>query len=254
MKKLVVIADWCNDSIYSAEYRSAVSGFTDSQDTIDISFISTTQSSINTSFLLAQAALTEARLGEPNSTVIHMGNEPRSTNDLFIVIKLTTGVYVCGINSEYTFSLIKDLIDKAFVYKVEGTSSGFKSRDIYSRVVAHLLNSLEDDLELEEVHTNTIQASQDYHVGHIDSFGNIITTIKNEELAAKYSENDEVKITIGDETIKTIYKKNIWSGDEGQLIIGPGSFGLPSNPYISIVKKEAQSLIKITVGQEVVLN
>lgn len=251
MKKLIVIADWCNDSLYTAEYKSAVSGFTDSQQTLDISYIAAAQSSINASFLLAQAALTESRLGEPQSTIIHIGSEPKNSTDPFLVIKLTSGIYVCGINSEYTFSLVKDLIDKAFVYKVEGMSTGFVSRDVYSRVVAHLLNSLEDDLELEEVHTNTIQELQGHYVGHIDSFGNIITTITHTELQATHSENDGVEITIGSENKKAIYKKNIWSGDEGQLIIGPSSFGHVDNPYVSIIKKHSQD-IKVIIGQHVV--
>lgn len=241
MKKLIVVADWANDSLYASEYKSAVAGYVDSQNTLDISLVNSTNSSISASFLLSQAALTEQRLGEPHNTVIHIGTEPRNTTDPFLVIKLTSGIYVCGINNEYTFTLIKDSIEKAFGYRVEAAASGFMSRDVYSRVIAHLLQSLEHDLDLEEIHTNTIPQLQETYIGHIDVFGNMITTVKHEDISAKYSEGDEIEAKIGSEIKKAVYKKNIWSGENGQLIIGPSSFGPLDNPYVSIVVKSGSA-------------
>lgn len=237
MKKLIVIADWAGDAVYCAEYASAIGGYSNDINPAEITFIPVNPSSIHAGFIIEQIALTEERLGRPQNLVIHMASEQKSRDVNFLVIKLVSGIYVAGLNNGCSYSFIKDSIDEAFTYTMKAKSSNFLSRDVYSRAVVQLIESRQDDLELEELHTSSIDQASGYFVGHIDGFGNIITTIKHEVLSAKYTERDEVSVTIGSSTKKAIYHTELLSRQDNELHIGPSSFGSPDNLYCMIMKR-----------------
>lgn len=242
MKQLTVVSDWVDDGVYAAEFESAVSGFLLEMLLPRIIFVKTTGSSIHTGFILEQIIETKERLGRPLNTVIYLGTESKISNQSlsFYVIKLHTGIVVCGLNLDYSFSFIKPKINEAFVYQLNTGKSNFMSRDIYSRVVAHLIESKEQELQLEEVHTNTIAELTGYYAGHIDIFGNIITTIRHEDFKGKYRAGDYVLCTVGEVTRKVVVVDDLWSLGEGILAIGPCSFGAVSNPYLAIASKSTE--------------
>lgn len=256
MKKLVVVADWAQDAVYCREYKSAITGFTKEEASIDISFIPTSISPIHTGFIVEQIVRTDERLGRPLNTVIHVGNEPKNQKADFLVMKLTSGLYLCGFNFIHIFSFVKNSIDEAFSYQLSEASSNFLSRDTYCRVVDYLLQSLQDDLQLEQVHLNTIVESEGHYIGHIDSFGNIITTITHNDLKGRYTLGDEIAITIGDKTEKAVYKKNLWSETGQQLMFAPSSFGSADNPYLALAIFEGSAAThfgRISPGMKVQL-
>ena len=51
MKKLIVIADWANDSLTCQELRSTVAGYLKDPDKANISFVASIPSTIHTAFL-----------------------------------------------------------------------------------------------------------------------------------------------------------------------------------------------------------
>lgn len=243
MKKLIVIADWADDSLNRQEIITAVDGFLKDPDNMNINFVSSTPSTIHTAFLISQIVEDEERFGRPLNTVIFQNTDPRiqTTEGVekakgaeFIIIKLKSGLYICGPNAGYDFSLIKDKIDEVFHYEGLDKGSQFRSRDLYARVSAHLMDSLEDEMDLEEIPSDMIPQLEGHYIAHIDNHGNVKTTIRHSEFKGRYEYGDIVEITINDKTQKAEYVSNLFGGKPGKLVIYPGSSGKVGDPNLEI--------------------
>lgn len=243
MKKLIVIADWAADSLNCQEVKIAVEGFLKVNKGANISFVASTPSTLHTGFLLQQLTLTEEKYGDPNQTVIFQNTDPRiqtkegveaAKGAEFILIKLHSGIWICGPNAGYDFSFLRNQVERAYNYPGLDKGSQFRSRDFYARVTAHLMDEMEDELELVESSTNIIPGIQGFHVGHIDNHGNIKTTITHEDLKGKYGYGSFIEITLNEITKKAKYTSNLFGGTPGELVIYPGSSGPSDNPYIEI--------------------
>ncbi|MDH7476151.1 MAG: SAM-dependent chlorinase/fluorinase [Microgenomates group bacterium] len=236
MRKLIVVADWSADSLSCQEFKISFEGFLKDDRGLNLSFVESTPSTIHTAFLLAQVVETTERYGKPLETVIFQNTDPRigMKKGEFLVIKLKSGIYLAGPNAGYDFSLIKEKIDEAFVYQGLQSNSQFRSRDLFSRVCAHLIEEMEDELELEEIHLNLIPELKGFYIGHIDNFGNIKTTIKHEDLKGRYEYKDQIKIKINQVEKKAWYVDHLFAGEPGELVIYPGSSGVKDNPFIEI--------------------
>ncbi len=245
MKKLIVVADWASDSLTCEEIHLAVEGFLkDPTGFSDISFVSSTPSTIHTAYLLRQVVEIEERFGRPQETIVFQNTDPRlQTKDgveeakgaEFIVLRLQSGLYVCGPNAGYDFSLIKDRIQVAYIYKDLDKGSQFRSRDLYSRVCAHLIDGLEKELDLEEVSSGIIPSMMTKHyIGHIDNYGNIKTTFTAEDFKGKFELNDELTVVLNGQEKKAKYVSNLFGGGVGNLVVYPGSSGKKENPFLEI--------------------
>mgnify|MGYP001123472845 FL=1 len=263
MKKLIVVSDWVDDSLTCAEFSSAVLGFLNNSSEARITFVSSTPSTIHTAFLINQVVETEERFGHPLETVIFENTDPRiktkepvkqAQGAKFVVIRLKSGLYLCGPNAGYNFSMIKDRIDEVFVYEGFDKGSQFRSRDLYSRVCAHLMEAMEDELDLEEVSVDVIPDLKGFYIGHIDNFGNIKTTITKEDLKGKVEYGEYLKIKIGRIVKKVKYVDNLFGGVPGELVIYPGSSGKKDNPYLEITIWRHFDEEKPTTGRDEFLN
>jgi S-adenosylmethionine hydrolase len=243
MKKLIIIADWAHDSLNRQEVKTAVEGYLKDGTRASISFVYSTPSTIHTAFLMNQIVQTEQRYGDPLNTVIFQNTDPRihtaegvrlAKGAEFIIVKLKSGIFLCGPNAGYDFSLVKKEIDLIFHYQGLDQGSQFRSRDLYSRVSAHLMDEMEDEMELEEIPANNIPPLDDHYVGHIDNHGNIKTTITHEELKGTFEYGDTVEITLNEVRKKAQYVDNLFGATPGQLVIYPGSSGTKDDPYLEI--------------------
>jgi len=263
MKKLIVVSDWVDDSLTCAEFSSAVLGFLSESKNAQITFVSSTPSTIHTSFLINQIVEVEERFGRPLETVIFQNTDPRLQSKTkvekaqgakFLVIRLKSGLYLCGPNAGYDFSMVKERIDEVFEYKDFDKGSQFRSRDFYSRVCAHLMDEMEDELDLEEVLVDVIPDLKGFYIGHIDNFGNIKTTITHEDLKGKVEYGGYIKIKIGKVIKKVRYVDNLFGGEVGELVIYPGSSGKKYNPYLEISVWRHFDEEKPTTGKDEFLN
>jgi len=243
MKKLIVLADWAGDSFTCEEIRIAVEGFLKNCNGANISFVSSTASTIHTSYILRQLVTDIERYGRPLETVIFQNTDPRLHSEksiekaagaLPVIIKLKSGIYLTGPNSGYDFSLIKDKIEEAFTYTGVNEKGQFHSRDLYSRISAHLMDYMEDELELEEVGVDVVPTLKGYYIGHIDNFGNIKTTIKGEDFKGKYEYRSMVRIKINNVSKKAKFVDNLFGAIPGELVIYPGSSGENNARYLEI--------------------
>lgn len=243
MKKLIVVADWVDDSLTRQEIISALDGFLKDPDDMNVTFVSSSSSTLHTAFLVSQVTENEERYGRPLETVIFQNTDPRiqtlegvekAKGAELLIIKLKSGLWICGPNAGYDYSLVKSKIDEVFIYKGLDEESQFRSRDLYARVAAHLMDTMEDDLDLQEVSLNKIPELRGYFISHIDNFGNIKTTITLEDFKGKYEYGDLVDIKLNKIEKKAKYVSNLFGGEPGELVIYPGSSGRKDNPYIEI--------------------
>ncbi len=263
MKKLIVVADLAFDALSCAEIKIAVEGFLKDPIASNISFVGSTPSTVHTSFLLNQLVEDVERYGRPLETVIFQNTDPRlhSTENIEkaegakpVIIKLKSGIYLLGPNSGYDFSMIKNKIEELYIYKGLNEKGQFHSRDLYSRISAHLMDYMEDELELEEVETNIIPELDKFYIGHIDNFGNIKTTIVQEDFKGKYEYGDLVKIKIRNTENKAKFVDNLFGGILGELVIYPGSSGAIDNPFLEISAWQHFDELKPKTGQDFFVN
>jgi S-adenosylmethionine hydrolase len=243
MKKLIVLADWSADSFTSAEFEAAYEGFAKDPYKSHITFVSSTPSTIHASYLVNQLVYTEERLGRPHETVVFHNIDPRLASVAktekaqgaeFLVIRLTSGVIVCGPNAGYDFSMIRAQIDQVFVYRGLDRGSQFRSRDLYARVCAHVADGMEDEMDLEEVALDVIPVLEGDYVGHVDNYGNIKTTLTREDLKGKYELGEEITVRINNVEKKAVYTSNLFGEEPGTLVFYPGSTGRLDNPYLEV--------------------
>lgn len=243
MKKLIIIGDYGSDTLVQQELRSAVEGFVASDKLPLVTFVDSTSSTIHTAFLLSQVVQTEERYGRPQNTVIFVNTDPRLQSKTgveqgqgadFIVMKLISGIYICGPNAGYCFSMIKKKLSECYLYQQLNKGSQFRSRDLYMRVSALLLTNKQDQMELGENLTSLIPELTDFYIGHIDNYGNIKTTIPHSFMKGKYSLEEEVPVEINGVKKKAEYVSNLFGGTPGELVIYPGSSGLPDDPFLEV--------------------
>lgn len=240
MKKLIVISDWSNDSISSQEFSSVVEGFVKNSSGIRINYVSTSSSTIEAGFLLHQIQIIEDRFGRSQNLVIFTNVDTRSNPETsqngspFIIAKLRSGMILCGPNSGYIYSLVKKNIERVFYYEIESKITQFRSRDIYARICAHLLDDMESEMLFEEQSLNVIPELRDYYIGHIDNFGNIKTTIPTSFLKGKFEKNDRIPIHIQGILKSVVFSKGLFSEYPNELKIFSGSSGVIDDPFLEI--------------------
>ena len=243
MKKLIVIADWAADSLPCQEIKIAVEGYLKNGSLSNISFVASTPSTIHTSFLISQILEDINRYGQPLETVVFQNTDPRLHTDRSmvkaagakpIIVRTVSGTYLLGPNAGYNFSMIKNQIDEVYEYKGINEKGQFHSRDLFSRISAHLMDYMEDELELEEVGGDIIPDLVGNYIGHIDNYGNIKTTIAEENFKGKYIYGDLVNVKINNLQKKAKYVSNLFGGVPGELVIYPGSSGKKDNRFLEI--------------------
>ena len=243
MRNLIVLADYCSDSLAVQELRSALYGHLSTQFSGYVSFVHSSPSTIHTAFLLHQLLITEQRLGDPNNLVVFMNTDPRLQvtsrvekvqESPLVIVRMQSGAWVYGPNAGYCLSLVQKDIEYLYVYPNQDEKSQFRSRDLYMRIGALLIEEKEDEMDLEELKIHNIPALDKFYIGHIDSYGNIKTTIPRSYLKGKYGFGDTVSVTIGIVTKKAFLVDNIFGKGLDVLVVAPGSSGSVDDPYLEI--------------------
>lgn len=237
MRKLIVVSDWADDTLTCQEFKSALEGFLKDAQSPNVGFVTSTPSTIHTAYLIGQIVQTEEFYGRPAETVIFQNTDPRLKSEKgagFLILRLFSGIFICGPNAGFDFSLVKNKIEVAYRYQGLNEGSQFRSRDIYSRISALLMDEIEDELELEEVFKDVVPTLTGYYIGHIDNFGNMKTTITQEDFKGKYEFEDMVEISINNVTKKATYVSHLFGSRPGELVIYPGSSGPKDNRFLEI--------------------
>lgn len=244
MKKCICIADWAKDQFLVQEVRTIIEGYVQKPEEVRMSVVPCGPYPLEAGYLLAQMVDTEERYGRPLETIIFVSVDPRLNPENskdptkgaeFVVLRLVSGLYLCGPNAGHTFSFVHSKIQKVYTYSLPDTiSTAFRSRDLYARVCAHLIDNLQDKMDLQEQHTHIIPGYTDHSVGHIDAFGNIQTTIPQSYLKGKHEYEEYCTIRLNGITQKAMYRHTLFGGSIGELIISAGPTQAESTPYLQI--------------------
>jgi S-adenosylmethionine hydrolase len=144
--------------------------------------------------------------------------------------KLTNGVEIVAVNSEYIFSFVKPYLQEFKEIDVSNQGTQFRSRDNYPKIVNEILHgdykSLTENLPLSlipDVPTNRI--------AWIDGYGNIKTTIRRSQVTLQAGE--QVKIEINGVIWTGYMSEGTFGVHHGQLAFSPGSSGY-EDPFMEI--------------------
>ena len=244
MRRIICVSDWVQDELALEEFRTAVTGFAKNPRDVRFSSVASTSSTMHTGFLMAQLAYTQERLGIPNETLIFQNTDPRipeqgsntaAHGSHFVIAQLASGLLVCGPNAGYNFSFLKKSIVAAFTYTHFDTPTVLRSRDVFSRMAAHLADYMEQELELDELHIGTISDEPEgSYVLHVDPFHNIITSITQEQSLEKHQIGNYVRISLKNEVHEVRLVPHRFASVPGDLTLYPGSKGHLDNPYMEI--------------------
>jgi hypothetical protein len=244
MKRIICISDWCADDLLYTEFSIAISGYAHDPKKIKIDKIVARPSTLHTGFLAQQIAYTTERLGIPSEMILFLGTDPRLANEDgvvsrqgadFIIAKLSSGLVVCGVNSDSNFSFLKRDILSVHKYQNFDGHTFSRARDVFSRAIVHLSDYMDDSLDMEEIHISSIADEPTENIVlHIDNFGNIVTNITQEKCLEDKNFGHHIRLNFAGEAHEAKIVRDRFAGEPGELVMYPGSNGRLDNPYMEI--------------------
>lgn len=144
--------------------------------------------------------------------------------------KLTNGVEIVAVNSEYVFSFVKPFLQEFKEINVSNQGTQFRSRDNYPAIVSNIMHEKRNSLA-ENLSTSLIPDVPRNRVAWIDGYGNIKTTIRKSEVQLPVG--TKVLIEINGVMWSGIYADGTFSVNHGELAFSPGSSGY-EDPFMEI--------------------
>ncbi len=180
-------------------------------------------------FCIAQLGLNPA----PPGTLIYHNIAPREDDDSarsgnagerLAFARLPTGVRVVGVSAGHTFSFVRDRAEELRWASVEAEGSQFRSRDLFPQAAAAIVLGKPEALD-KAINLKDIPDIPAGRVAYIDGYGNLKTTLRRSDVAAK--DGARVKVRIGDVEREAIISDGTFSVAPGELSLAPGSSGWP---------------------------
>jgi len=243
MKSLILIADYCTDSLATTEAILAIHRHAQIPCRTQ-SVASRPFNTIHTGFLLAQLTQHLSPI-EAKNTVFFLNTDPRThtinatkgaEGAPLVAAWLKNGIIIITPNAGYCLSLVKNEIKKLSAVKVPADGSQFRSRDIFPRVVAAALKKSLSSSTLKPITLTTIpELPTGFMVFHNDNYGNIKTSLTLTDFAKlKLKWGDRVEINLNHKKSSAKVLPTIFADGPGTLVLAPGSSGDPKNPYCEL--------------------
>lgn len=184
-------------------------------------------STVNTGFWIQQIALTP---GLKNS-YIYSNTAPRkdkkharknNTGEKLMYARLKNGFEIMAVNSGNVFSFVKPYIKEFCYAATPNEGSQFRSRDIYPKAVAKMVNG-EAGFKGENEETSSIPDAPSNVIASIDGYGNIKTTMRQSHVKLKSGQT--IQIAINKKKHTGTYTDGFFHIPEGELSFFPGSSG-----------------------------
>jgi hypothetical protein len=265
MRKIITVTDWNSDELSRERFRIVVEGYSTDRKQVSIQALNSTSSSIHAGFLAYEMALTEAKNGDPTDTLIYIDVNTEQElyppdvtvrSEGFAVIRLTNNLLVCGRISGYSFAWVKQSAQQLLEYTGLQNSSTVTILDSHARVVAHLADYLDDQLDLQSLHEADILSLplNSHYICHKNK-NTLVTTLNHSHLE-NCSVGDQVKIRIEDKS----YSAHLVSGQkqesESGLIMCVGYYGHPDLRCIELMAKSTNiqdRFINVVPGDQISL-
>ncbi len=144
--------------------------------------------------------------------------------------KLTNGVEIIAVNSEYIFSFVKPILQEFKDINVSNQGTQFRSRDNYPSIVSEVMHGDYHNLT-ENLSLSLIPDVPKSRIAWIDGYGNIKTTIRRSEVS--YEPGTQLKIEINGVIWTGYMSEGTFGVHHGQLAFSAGSSGY-EDPFMEI--------------------
>ncbi|AKM79113.1 MAG: hypothetical protein UX85_C0003G0090 [Candidatus Beckwithbacteria bacterium GW2011_GWB1_47_15] len=202
-------------------------------------------STLNTGFCLAQLTL----YNPSQNLFIYSNTAPRKDNpqkrlqnegEKFVYLKLENGVEICAVNAGYCLSFIKSHIKKLQLVNVKHSGSQFRSRDFWPQAAVGILSGKKLKYLGPPISKTTIPEVPPNRLMHIDSYGNLKTTVRSSKV--KFKPGEKLRITINHLTHTAYYANGNFAVKAGDLAFAPGSSGGP-DPFIEVFLRSGNAYL-----------
>lgn len=202
-------------------------------------------STIETGFWLAQEGLHS----EHKDLVIFSNTAPRGditwkgeNRQYFVCGLLDNGIPIFAVNAGYNLSFVKDRLQGLWEVDCPNVGTQFRSRDYYPEAVMTILTG-NTKLIGKEVNVDEIPDIPPFRVASVDGYGNLKTTIKEEDLGKELLNSKIIRITINGYTqlvINSLTPEPLVSKTYDLCLLKGSSGGKQAN-YLEIVRLMARA-------------
>lgn len=251
MKKLIHIEPFSKDELASAKIYSSLDGYTKAGEHPIVAFIKGTSHPFALSALIFEMIVTENHLGRPTDTVFSILSQPlvefpTTTPPKVWVARLKNGAWLIANPESDILSLVRSEIERLFEYNQLEIDMQTVYLSFFTHVLSLFLESMDAEMELEEIHTNLITGISLPIV--ISITGDYIkTTLTKSKLEEKYQTGEKVALEIGVHKLDLEYATD-FDSDKKSNQIYLDSRGNPKDPYLSIYLPEEK---EIFIGDEI---
>lgn len=148
---------------------------------------------------------------------------PRDANEggELCYAELDSGIEVVAVDAGYNFSFVKDHLETFRKIDVPTKGSQFRSRDYFPEKVIEIAQ--EDYTSVRGAKPDSLIPDRpEQTVCHVDGYGNIKTSIRTSEFDL---DRDQIDIEIGSAVVTVAVEETVFSVEEGDLVLAPGSTG-----------------------------
>jgi len=193
-------------------------------------------STLNTGFIIAQLALYN-----PSQNLFIFSNtaprlddakkRPNNEGEKFKYAKLDNGVEICAVDAGHCFSFVKNHIKEFKEILVQNKGSQFRSRDFYPQATASIIKGEKENILGKSLPTNHIANIPTNKIMHVDSYGNIKTTIRYSTI--KLKGGSKIRVVINHINQTGFYTNGNFEVKSGDLAFAPGSSG-GEDPFMEV--------------------
>lgn len=180
---------------------------------------------VSAGFCAAQLALTDG----PPGRLVYMNVAPRmdeldprpgNQGERLLAAVLPAGVVVVGVNSQHSFSFLRDEAEELREVAVSASGSQFRSRDLFPAAVAELAGGDRRSLG-ELVPPELIPPPPERAVAYVDGYGNMKTTWPHPPVEV----GNRVEVSVGACTATATVSDGTFAVPHGEMSFAPGSSG-----------------------------
>lgn len=201
-------------------------------------------STMETGYWIAQEGLHS----EHKDLVLFSNTAPRGditwhgeNRQYFVCGLLDNGIPVFAVNAGYNLSFVKDRLKGLWEVNCPNEGTQFRSRDYYPEATIAILNG-DTTVFGKEISLSTIPEIPLFHVGSVDGYGNLKTTIKRSHLSDSVLKSRLLRITING--FSHFVLNTLVTGVVGKiydLCLVQGSSGGKQGNYLEIVRLMARA-------------
>lgn len=184
-------------------------------------------STINTGYWVAQIALNEGL----SNMYIYSNTAPRkeekeaqanNRGEKLMYARLKNGFEIVAVNAGYVFSFVKPQIEKFCFANCANEGSQFRSRDIFPKAVAQMVQK-DESLYGEDAPLDMIPEFPSDRIASVDGYGNMKLTTRRSEV--NFEPGQKLVIELNGVRHEATFTDGSFNIHEGQVAYAPGSTG-----------------------------